>query len=264
MTIQGANALPLLRGRALEVADAVARADAWREPSGCPGWSVADIFAHLTQMFRSVVDPDPALPSTGAAERDAAAAVEALRGETVDRVLETYRTLSTDGVRSLERIQHHNPDRDLVMAELGSYPRHLLADAFAFDHWTHLEIDLVGHVPALAAERGREVEVMRPVLTWMLAGLGQMCPDVVHALSAPVALELAGPAGGRWVISESGGAAVVTELRSDEGTAVAATIRSSDREFVEWATQRRPWTEVVRVSGDQQLAERVLNVVNII
>lgn len=266
MTIEGVGALSLLRSRALQVAETVARTNAWEEPSACAGWTVRDVFAHLAQMFRSVVDPDPALPSTGTAERDAEAGVEALRGEFADRIMELYRDASARGLGTLERIQHHGPDRELVMAELGSYPRHLLADAFVFDHYTHLEVDLVCHVPALTDERARGVEVARPVLTWMLAGLDQMCAGVAPALTDPIELDLSGPAGGRWLISgRSGGVAVTERLASAHTTdAAAAVISSSDRDFVEWATTRRPWAEVVRVSGDQQLAERVLNAINII
>ena len=38
--------------------------DQWGSPSGCPGWSVQDLVAHMGALFTVVVDPS-SLPDAG-------------------------------------------------------------------------------------------------------------------------------------------------------------------------------------------------------
>jgi hypothetical protein len=46
---------------------------------------------------------------------------------------------------------------------------------------------------------------------------------------------------------------------------VAATIRSSSRDFVIWGTQRRPWRDFdVTIEGDAVLAAAVADNINVI
>src|ERR1035438_9561287 len=57
--------------------------DEWKAGSGCPGWSVQDVVAHMGTLFWAVVDP-AALPDTSglATERAQDVCVEARRSWT--------------------------------------------------------------------------------------------------------------------------------------------------------------------------------------
>jgi len=79
MTRSGVGALPELTAAATDLA-ARLTTDQWRTPSACPGWTVHDVFIHMTCTLREVVEPDTLPPSVpGNIERSNDAAVAALR-----------------------------------------------------------------------------------------------------------------------------------------------------------------------------------------
>src|ERR1700753_1294272 len=76
--------------------------DQWAAPSGCPGWNVQDIVAHLAIEFWSVVDPARLPDVTGQPfERAMETRVEPRRGQAPAAVLDDYEQASETGLQAL-------------------------------------------------------------------------------------------------------------------------------------------------------------------
>jgi len=139
---------------------------------------------------------------------------------------------------------------------------HQLADAYAFDHYCHLRIDLLApRGPIERAVPAADATRIGPAVRWMITGMPQMQQNLGASLSAPIVLVLTGPGGGEWTIAPSGSDIVVTAGASD--TAVA-TVSSSGHDFVDWGTQRSNWRGHCSVTGDESVVARFLDALNII
>jgi len=126
--------------------------------------------------------------------------------------------------------------------------------------WCHFYIDLLSPTgPVERPYQEPEDELLRPGIGWMLAGLPQMCPSASKVLDRPLALELTGPGGGRWLL-QPGDVMTVVESEHDAG----AVVTSSAVDFVLWGTTRVPWRDCVAIAGDTAYAERVLDEINIV
>jgi uncharacterized protein (TIGR03083 family) len=210
----------------------------WAAPSGCEGWSVQDLVAHMTQLFRSTVDP-AGLPERDpqGTERTMDRWVEALRGVPAAQVLEEYRSLGEQVLAVLPLLQGIEDPLDL--GDLGTHPMHLGADAFAFDHYTHIRVDLLRPRGPIDREPPTVTDAhLEAAANWIVATIPQMSPE---AVVAPIELVLTGP-GGRTV------------RFGPEGEPVA-TITSTVDALVRWATGRGPWEELVEVQGDDAAAK---------
>ena len=223
-------------------------AEDWNAPSACEGWAVRDVLGHMTQLFRQVVDPAslPPADASGLTERTQDRWVEALQDLPVEDVLAEYRTLGDQALTGLEGLQ--GVDETMDLGDLGTHPMHLIANAFAFDHYTHIRVDVLA--PGGPVERPAP-----PVLEahlaasadWILACIPQMTPA---AVTEPVDLVLTGP-GGR------------TARLGPDGDAVA-TVTSSIPDLVLWATGRAAWQDLdVKVTGDESVGTRFLDTVHV-
>ena len=98
MTRAAIDALRADREALLNLCDGLHDAD-WKLDSGCPGWSVQDVVAHLGAGFWVLVDPS-ALPATDGlpTERAQDVYVEARRSWSKERVLDDYRTVSASAI----------------------------------------------------------------------------------------------------------------------------------------------------------------------
>jgi hypothetical protein len=141
----------------------------------------------------------------------------------------------------------------------------ILPSTFLFDGYTHLRNDIL--TPNGSIDRPqppRDEMRLRPTIEWMLAGLPWMCADALDGIvDRPLALVLEGPGGGTWTIAPGGieGRVVVSEGAAAD---VAATITSSDHDFVIWGTRRASWRDLVKIEGDEAYAARVLDAIKII
>jgi uncharacterized protein (TIGR03083 family) len=210
----------------------------WAAPSACEGWSVQDLVAHMTQLFRSTVDPS-AMPERDprGTERTMDRWVEVLRDQPADQLLEDYRTLGDQVLAVLPMIQGIEDPLDL--GDLGSHPMHLGANAFAFDHYAHIRVDMLKPTGPIDREPPAVTAAhLEASADWILSALPQMSPE---AVVAPIELVLTGP-GGRTV------------HLGPEGEAVA-TVTSSTDALIHWATGRTPWQELVEVQGDEAAAK---------
>jgi hypothetical protein len=141
------------------------------------------------------------------------------------------------------------------MKNLGTHPLHLVPNAFAFDHYCHLHVDILKPTGPIDRPAPPSDELrLAPTIEWMLAGLPQMCEEALaKVVTAPVRIDITGPGARSLVLGGEG-----------DGD-VAATIRSSSHDFVIWGTQRRPWREFdVTIDGDAELGAAVADNINVI
>jgi hypothetical protein len=139
---------------------------------------------------------------------------------------------------------------------------HQLADAYAFDHYCHLRVDLLApHGPIARDVPAADEARLGPAIRWMLTGIPQMQPGLETTLAAPIALALSGPGGGTWRIANDGGSLTLTDgSRDDE----VATVSSDGHAFVIWGTAREPWRGHCTVTGDESVAATFLDALNVI
>lgn len=237
----------------------------WSRPSGCAGWSVRDLVAHMSSNYKETVDPSPppAEPVQLPAERMMDLLVEPRKDWTNQQILAEYLDYCDTAVNVLASFQDEPLASTVIpLADLGSYPMHQLADAYAFDHYCHLRIDLLApRGPIERAVPAADATRIGPAVRWMITGMPQMQQNLGASLSAPIVLVLTGPGGGEWTIAPSGSDIVVTAGASD--TAVA-TVSSSGHDFVDWGTQRSNWRGHCSVTGDESVVARFLDALNII
>lgn len=234
----------------------------WAAPSDCAGWSVQDVVAHMTQVFRQVVDPGSLPPGdpSGKTERNQDRYVDAMRSLTPHEVLEAYRALGAQAIAAVDGFQGN--DTPIPMGDLGTYPLHMLANAFAFDHYTHIRVDILQPLGPLDRPAPPSDELrLQPTVGWLLAGLPQMSPGAFAWLDGEVNLTLDGP-GARVVhVSPCDGS---VEVRDGEAPAGVASVHSSTDDLVVWGTRRRDWrTLPVRLEGRKDVAERFCDSVHV-
>lgn len=219
----------------------------WSAPSACAGWSVHDVFAHMGALFWLTVDPSQLPDATGSPTEQANELhVAARRTWESQRVLEDYESVSTKAIERLDSLQQRS-DLMVPLGDLGTYPAPVLANAFAFDHFTHLRADLFaprGPLPGPAP--GADDLRVAAALEWVFAALPQQNPGAFASLRGWLALTLSGPG------------AVTRYLGPDQVAAAApagevvATVECGTLAFVLWATQRARWDEVeVAAAGDE-------------
>jgi uncharacterized protein (TIGR03083 family) len=219
----------------------------WQAPSGCPGWSVQDVVAHLATGFWAVVDPSQLPDATGQSlERAAETLVKSRRGLSPEAVLDDYEQVSSTGLDRLAGIA--GLDMPVPLADAGTYPAAMLPAAYAFDHYTHIRADLYPPRGPLDGEPPASDELRTgSALDWIEVALPQQ--NAQAAAQATLEIQVTG-AGGRRISFGSG--------------PVKATVTSDAPAFVRWVTQRATWPDLgVRAAGDEQAlaAARALKVI---
>jgi len=223
-------------------------ADEWAAPSACAGWTVSDVLGHMTQLFRQFVEPAALPPGdpAGSGERTQDIWVAALRDQPVEQVLADYRRLGEQTLVGLAGLQGN--ETPIELGDLGTHPLHLIANAYAFDHYTHIRADLLapeGPLDRPAPSAG--AAHLGAVADWIVAGVPQMS---AAAVTRPLELILTGP-GGRTVRLGPDGEA-------------AATVTSSIDDLVRWSTGRRSWKELdVHLTGDLATATHFCETIHI-
>ncbi|MEY2451851.1 MAG: hypothetical protein QOD92_1425 [Acidimicrobiaceae bacterium] len=250
------DALRAEREEVLKLARSLS-ADEWNAPSDCDGWRVQDVISHMTMGLRQVVDPAsvPAPESdTSDVEQDMELGVDARKDWSPADVLADYEAISAQAIDAFAGLQEEPLASMIIpMKNLGSHPMHLVPNAFAFDHYCHLRVDILKPTGPIDRPSPPNDELrLAPTIEWMLAGLPQMCEDALaKVVTAPVRIEITGPGAGSITLGGDGD--------------VAATIRSSSHDFVIWGTQRRPWRDFgVTLEGDAELGAAVADNINVI
>ncbi len=239
-------------------------AEEWAQPSGCVGWTVRDLVAHMSSNYKEVVEPSPppAEPLDLPAERMMDLLVEGRADWNDEQVRDEYLAYCDGAVAAIGALQEEPFASTVIpLADLGSYPMHQLADAYAFDHYCHLRIDLLApHGPITREVPAADDALVGPAVQWMLTGLPQMQPGLERELGGRLRLELTGAGGGSWDLIRVGDEIVVEPASGDAD----ATVSSSAHDFVLWGTVRTPWRELCTVTGDEPMASTFLDALNII
>jgi len=200
----------------------------WKAPSGCAGWSLQDVVAHVGGLYWAVVDPST-LPDTSdlPTERAQDTIVESRRSWSSERVLADYEEVSVKALEALAGLT--GQDFEVPLGDLGTYPASALANAFAFDHFLHIRSDLFAPRGALPGEPPPADHLrLAPALDWVEKALPQQCAESIATLSGGVEIDLSGP-----------GARVIRIGRGES----ASTVRSDASSFLRWVTQRATWAE---------------------
>jgi uncharacterized protein (TIGR03083 family) len=239
----------------------------WAAPSGCSGWSVKDLVAHIASNYKETVDPSPPPPEPVnlPAEQLMEMLVAPRKDWTAAQVLEEYLSYAKPAIEVLASMQEEPLASTVIpLADLGMYPMHSLADAFAFDGYCHLRVDLLAPMGPISRPVAPATEDhLSATLGWMLAGLPQMQPGLERSLLAPLRLNLTGPGGGSWVLTPGPETITITPDAGND-LASAATVTTDGHAFVIWGTARASWRDHAEVEGDQHVAATFLDALNII
>jgi uncharacterized protein (TIGR03083 family) len=235
MTDRALDALRAEREVLLDVCAGLGEAD-WKAPSGCPGWSVQDVVAHVGALYWAVADPSGLPDTTGLpTERAQDIYVEDRRSWSSAQVVEDYESISLKALEALAGLE--GQEFEVPLGDLGTYPASVLASAFAFDHFVHIRSDLFSpRGPLTGPPPPSDERRLAPALDWVEAALPQQNSDAIATLGAAVEIDLRGP-GARL-------------LRIGPGEP-ASRVRSDTASCVRWLTQRSSWAESgVESSGD--------------
>jgi uncharacterized protein (TIGR03083 family) len=208
--------------------------DQWQAPSGCVGWRVQDVVAHLGNLFWLVVDPG-ALPDTATLPTEAAqeVAVQARRDLSAADVLADYEAVSKGGLDKLAELA--GVDAELSFGDFGTYPLRVLPSAYSFDHYTHIRADLFAPRGPLTGEPPPSDELrLGSAMDWIEAALPQQ--NAAAAAACTLEIQVTGPS-----------ARLIT---FGHGQAMA-TICSDGPALIRWITQRGTWPDLgVEAAGD--------------
>ncbi len=218
----------------------------WATPSSCAGWTVQDVVAHMSALWRQITDPGslPLADPSGDTERTQDRWVESMRSMSGTEVLAAYQEHAGNAMAGLEGLRGNDTPMDL--GDLGTYPMGMIANAFSFDHYTHLRADIFGPIGPIGTAPESDALRLGPAMDWMVAGIPQMCTEAVASIPSPVTLDLSGP----------GGRTVTFPADSPDGPeASVATVTTPTTDFVLWGTKRRDWRELdVALDGDVEIA----------
>jgi uncharacterized protein (TIGR03083 family) len=239
----------------------------WAMQSGCDGWTIKDLVAHMSSNYKEICEPSPPPdePINLPAERMMDMLVEPRKEWSNAEVRDEYLAYCDNAVLGLAALQDEPlASTPVPLADLGTYPMHQYADAFAFDHYCHLRVDMLQpHGPISRAVPDADAARLGPAVGWMLAGIPQMQPGLEKELTAPITLTLTGSGGGSWRIAADGddGKLTITEGAAADGV---ATVSSNGHGFVIWGTCRESWREHCSVRGDEAVAARFFDALNIV
>ena len=236
MTSGAADALRADRADLLDICAGLSDAE-WKAESGCAGWSVQDVVAHMGALYWLMVDGST-LPDTSGlpTERAQDVIVEARRSWSSAQVLEDYANVSKQAIDMCASLEEQ--DFELALGDLGTYPASVVPNAYAFDHYTHIRADLFApRGPLTAALPASDERRLVPALDWIAAVLPQQNASLVASLPGAVELVVTGVA--------------ARVIKVGDGD-VVATVESDAPSLVRWASQRGSWDDLgVKASGDE-------------
>ena len=243
--------------------------DDWQAPSLCDGWRVQEVFAHISSNMLEIVEPSPPPPEGSpelASEERMEALVSPRRGWSPQQVLDEYDEYFDGWIAALSALQDEPlASSDMEFAELGTYPMHFVANAFAFDHYCHFYVDVLApEGPLTLSVPQPDADTVRPGIDWMLAGLPQMQrEELPQTVSSPIRLDLTGPGGGSWTFTPPTSGDLISVVEDAPGEA-AVIVTSSAHDFVSWGTKRSDWRDACELAGDRELAAQFLDALNIV
>jgi uncharacterized protein (TIGR03083 family) len=207
----------------------------WAAASGCEGWTVKDLVAHLGALFWAVVDASK-LPDVSGMPTEAGQEmlVRSRRDMTASAVLNDYAEVSEVALERLAELAQ--VDMELPLGDLGTYPASVIPSAYSFDHFTHIRADLFRPRGPLAGPPPPADEFrLGSVLDWVEAALPQQNPAAVDT--------------GRFELRITGQAARIISFGTGQSV---ATVTSDAFSLIRWVTQRGTWEDLgVQVAGHE-------------
>lgn len=268
MSLQAVEALTKIHRQVEKVIGNMQEED-WERPSLCQGWRVQEVFAHMSSNMKEAVNPAPPPedpPPPMKAEEAMEALVSTRRDWSAQQLLDEYAQYFEGWIGGMSALQEEPTSSTMIpLADLGTYPMHMLANAFAFDHYCHLYIDILAPEGPLAIDVDSPTDDMiRPGIEWMITGMPQMqVEELPVAVTQPLELELTGPGGGTWTLQPAAEDGVIT-IPPRANLGAVATVTSAAHDFVSWGTKRSNWRSSCIIDGDESYASSVLDVLNII
>jgi uncharacterized protein (TIGR03083 family) len=221
-------------------------ADGWNSASGCPGWSVKDVVAHMGALFWVAVDPG-VLPDTTGLGTEAAQEVfvGSRRAMSGPEVLDDYAAVSEKAFAVLDGLA--GADMEIDLGDLGTYSARLIPSAFCFDHYTHIRADLFAPRGPLQGPVPPSDELrVGPALEWIEAAVSQQNRTLLES----------SPSFSADIVITGTGARTMSV--GDPSSAVTATVRSDADSCVRWITQRASWDDLeVQTEGDSKTLDVV-------
>ena len=236
--------------------------DEWEAPSRCSGWTVKDLITHMAAVMQEAVEPGalpPHVDDEGTEARQEQT-VAALRHLSTAELTSHYGDMSARLADMLDSLQDVHDVTQL--GTLGEYPLHLLANAYAFDHYLHIRADLLAPRGPLRRDppTTATAEHATAVAEWIVAGFPQMNRQELSALGGTVNLEV--PDIDLVVHAAPADDGTIEVTRSP--TASDATVTTTADDLALWATKREPWRGRVEIDGDAGLAERFCNALHVV
>jgi uncharacterized protein (TIGR03083 family) len=213
--------------------------DNWKAETGCAGWSVKDLIAHLGALFWAAVDPS-VLPEVGdlRAEEANEVHVAARRSLPPDEVLADYAAVSEQGLSMLAGLAE--ADFELPLGDLGTYPASVIPAAFCFDHYMHIRFDLFGPRGPLPGPVPSSDTRVHPTLDWIEAALPQQNRAALADLHGPVEIAVTGICARTMRLGPEGPPQV--------------SVRADADSCAQWITQRASVEEAgIEMSGDVEM-----------
>ena len=236
-------------------------AQAWTEPSGCPGWTVLDVVTHLVAGVRGPFGP---MMLEVMRTRDIEAlndeVVSRRRDESPDAIIGSYRRWCRPIRAALAVGQGPWGGASLPLGELGPVPLRLFASALAFDTHTHLAWDIAPVASGLPAVSDA---TMRSCIEWMMfvaVALGQQ--DLELEPGACATFSFTGTGACSWTLARDTDARLSLVPGSVPNPEITVTSRAVD--FPGWGTRRREWRAVVPALEAGSAGERLLDSLQII
>ncbi len=207
----------------------------WQEASGCDGWSVQDLLAHMSLTFWSLVDPGRIPDTSGMPFERAQDVLVASRNELDPaQVIADYAEVSEWALQMLPELA--GLEMEMPLGDAGTYPLSLLPCAFGFDHYTHIRADLFSpRGPLRGTPPPSDEPRVATALDWIEAAL----PQQNQAAAAIGTFEFQVTGTGARLIKFGSGSA-------------KATMSCDAPAFIRSVTQRGSWADLgVHAGGDE-------------
>lgn len=242
-------------------------ADEWKLPSAAQGWTVHDVVAHagnLLGVVMQAVAGELKAPDGMGIEKLNDLQVSETKDKTPEELIEFLESQLAKAIPAFTPLQAEPYySMEAALLDLGDYQLHAVVDMFTFDFATHLRFDILApRGPVVRSMEPLGEAILGPSISWLLGGVPKMQKDLWVHLDGPVGLVLTGPAATSVVFSPVNGGISVTDM-GDVSESPLATVSSPTSDFMAWSTTRLPWRDSVVIQGDESVAGRFFDALNL-